>query len=136
MAIRTNPGAVQEALGDDYDTDKRPSLQGRIVWANLITDRLNTLATAQGTTIGSSTLEMIERLLAAYAYTQSDRLYTSRSNTGASGSFLVDKDNPYLKMAKEVDPSGLLGEAMASKRANFFWAGKAPSEQIDYQDRD
>lgn len=136
MAVRTTSGSVQSILLSDYDGTS--SLTTFIQGASFIVDRLVTCAAEDGTTFSSDELELIEAYLAAYRYTLSDRVYTSKSTSKASGSFLHDKEhNPYLKGAMDLDPTGCLRQLLSNKyRAGAEWLGKAPSEQVDYEDRD
>lgn len=134
---RTTAGRVQEVLGDDYgplaDGSQRqvePYLRG----ANLITTRVNECAAARGITLGSSELVEIETWVAAYLYTRSDGLYTSRSTTDASGSMARDT-NAYLQGAYGLDFSGCLLSIMSGQRAGASWNGKRKSAQTDYVDR-
>jgi len=130
---RTNKGAVQELLLSDYDGDS--SLEPFVRQANLITTRVATCATGKGTSLTFEELVEIEGLLACWLYTGSERIYTSRSTGRASGSFHVP-ENPYLERAKALDPSGCVAAITSGNTAWGFWAGKAPSEQTPYHQRD
>lgn len=141
MAIRTTPGKVEEILLGDYDGTS--ALTAQILGASKIVDRMVTCAAEDDVSFDAEELELIERYVAAYRYTLSDPLYTSRSTSKASGSFQGEQDaagkpiNRYLKAALDLDPSGCLRELlMPGPRAGGYWLGKAPSEQTDYDQRD
>ena len=134
MANRTTPGAVQDVLGTDWD-QQRP-LTAFVAAANRVTTRLVTAAATDGVTIGATDAELIERWVAAYLYTLSDRLYTSRSTRGKSGSFFFAKqENPYLTAAKALDPSGLLGGVLDGQTADVTWVGTTEPDQRTFEDR-
>lgn len=131
---RTSEGKVKEILGDDYDSLTPRSLRPFVTGAGLITDRLSVAATAADEAITAAELTEVEGWVAAYLYTKSDRLYTSRSTLGASGSWLL-KENPYLEGAKALDPTGLLASVLSTQRADGFWIGKDLPERLSYDDR-
>lgn len=138
---RTDATSVQAILLKDYDAENAPSLTPFITWANLLLNRVVTCATAKGITFSDDELLALETWLAAHAYTANDPQYTSKSTAGASGSFAgaFDKglnSSRYGQMALSLDPSGCLDAITNRKRARAFWLGKAPSEQIDYDQRD
>lgn len=135
---RTNSGAVQGILGQDYDKVNAPSLLGYIDSATVIVDRVYTCALNKGITLTSTELELIERWTAAHLYTKSDPTYSSRSTQGRSGSFIRGKDEPepYKDAAIGVDYSGCLNAILNRKFASATWVGLPPSEQTDYEDRD
>lgn len=141
MAIRTSPGEVQQVLLADYDGSSQ--LTVHIRGANAVVNRMVTCAGEEGYSFSADELQLIEAYVAAYRYTLSDPLYTSRSTSKASGSFQGEVDangrpiNRYLKAAYDLDPSGCLKDLLTpSARASGSWLGKAPSEQTPYVDRD
>lgn len=135
---RTTVEAVQAILGTDYDSVRAPSLVPRIETAAAIVDRVATCASAKDLALSATELELIERWLAAHYYTRSDPTYSSRSTAGASGSFVRHPTvpEPYLASALELDYSGCLKAILSRQTAGGFWAGKPPSEQTAYLDRD
>lgn len=134
---RTTPAKVEGVLNKDYDYVNRPNLVPYIETANAIVSNLVTQALANGTSIGTTTAELIERWLSAHYYTKSDATHTSRSNAGASASFTKTKDD-YKRVAIELDPSGILSGLLTEgrQRVEIFWLGKPPSDQVPYSDRD
>jgi len=129
---RTTVSKVQDVLGADYEQGRQ--LTGFIRAAGLIVNRVATCATEKGFDLSSDELAEIETWTAAYMYTKSDRVYTSRSTSGASGSFKID-GNPYLEGAKALDPSGCLNAVLNAQRAGGFWLGKPVSDQLSYDER-
>ncbi len=143
MAQRTTTSAVAAVMlpGKDYDTDAAPSLQPFIDTASVIVDRVNTCATNKGITLSVGELELIERWLAAHCYCMSDQTYASKNTEGAGASFhgqtgLNLDATKYGQMAQSLDYSGCLSAINKRARASGFWLGKAPSSQINYNDRD
>lgn len=138
MAFRTSEPAVRGVLGYNYDAVRYPDLTPFIRPASLIVDRL--AAAASGVyTFPAGVLAEVETWLAAYWYTKTDPLFTSRSTKGASGSFLRDEKvaNPFLKGALDLDGSGLLaGILNGTGSARGIWLGKRPSEAVPYSRRD
>lgn len=132
---RTTEGKVQDLLGDDYDSAAPRQLKRFVTGANLIINGLVDTAAEQGVTISSAELVELETWIAAYLYTLSDRLYTSRSTQGASGSFRQEKENEYLTGAKAIDSSGLLATVMSGASLGGAWLGKTLSEREEYDDR-
>jgi hypothetical protein len=136
LAQRTTTTAVQTLLGANYGAlpdGTSPSLQPYVDAATNLVDQVVTCATAKGTTIDATTLELIERWLSAYLYTRMDPLYKSRSTKDASGSFA---DYGYKETAISLDPSGCLAGILKGQTAGMVWLGKPPSSQINYVDRD
>lgn len=134
---RTTSAAVQALLGDDYDTVNSPDLTPRIDAATAIVSRVSTCATNKGITLSSTELELIERWVAAWLYTKTDRLYTNRSTADASGGFILGKDEPepYKDGALALDYSGCLAAILNRNRAGAFWNGLPLSEQSTYDER-
>lgn len=133
---RTTQARVVGVLNRDYDYVNNPLMDPYISAANTIVSNLVTEAGAQGVGISSAQAEEVETWVAAYLYTVSDAVHTSRSNAGASASFLRTQENSYLAAAKMIDPTGLLQEVLSPNRVRGFWLGRPPSEQTDYVDRD
>lgn len=145
MAPRTTASLVQAVLGDDYGPrldGSLPDLTPFITAANTITNRVVACASAKGLALsdgGQDTeAEQVERWLAAYFYTKQDPIYSSKSTSGASGSFVRDADeaNPYRGAAINIDYSGCLAAILKRQFAFFSWLGKPPSAQIPVEQRD
>lgn len=133
----TTTAAVQGTLGRDYDSRNAPDLTTVVSDASLFMTRVEECAAAKGVTLSAGELEAIERYYAAYLYTGSDRLYTSKSTLSASGSFLGEKggENPYLTRAMQLDPSGCVKALTATNgKAKMTWLGKTVDEQTPYED--
>lgn len=130
---RTTSDAVIAVLGSHYDTVTTPSLVGLIESASAIVDRVVICATSKGVTISAAALELMERWLTAHLYGQGDPFYRSKSTGKASASFF---DIDYSKVALMYDTSGCLAGILKGQTVEMFWAGKPPSEQLDYIDRD
>lgn len=139
---RTTAAAVQEILGDDYDGSR--NLRPFIDTANVMTTRVNTCASDKGITLTTTELELIERWLAAHAYSISDQPYSENYTGKARGVYqgrtgMYLESSKYGQMAVNVDYSGCLAGLASeegSNRVRAVWLGKPPSEQIDYEDRD
>lgn len=124
---RTKPESVQELLGSDYEQGR--SLVGFVATANAFMSQVVTCATDKGLTIDAVTLELMERWAAAYFYSLTDRIYTSRSTNGGSGAFLIEKnENPYKSALSNLDPTGCVNAILNHQTAGGFWLGKAASE--------
>jgi hypothetical protein len=114
MAYRTNPGLVAGILGDNYNG--KTDLGQFIAPANAVVTQVQEYALTGlfCYTHTPAELELIERWLAAHFYCQSDPLYMSSSNLGASGSFqrasATDDfgSTDYGKSACRMDVSGKL----------------------------
>ena len=132
LTLRTTALKVKEVLGKDYDGCR--SLDVFIRSAAAMMARINTCATDKGVTISTDEWELMETWLAAYYYTKSDRLLTSKSNGGASGSF-ADTEKAYLAGALDIDPSGCLNALINNQSAGGFWLGKPVIDQVSYWDR-
>ena len=129
------------APGQDYDTANAPSLTRFIQMANLFTNRVNTCAANRGVTLTSDELTEIEGLMAAHFYQASDQGYASKNTEGAGATFHGQtgkrlEGTKYGQAAMTLDPSGCVAALGNGARAGAFWLGKAPSNQIDYVDRD
>jgi hypothetical protein len=125
------------AGGRDYDETAIPKLTPYIRAANVVVNRMVQCAQRRGFIHTAEELVEIETWLAAYYYTKSDRIYTSKSTKGASGSFQMNpiEPEPYRDAAFGLDFSGCLKTILNSKRARFMWGGKPYSDQIGWRDR-
>lgn len=139
MAYRTSSDKVQKRLGSDF-TPGRDLLSFAIPAANALVTRLNASATADGYTLSSTELSLIETELACHFYCVSDRVYTSKSTLGASGSFAGQygkklEATPYGQSASSLDPSGWLQALMNNAVLDCQWMGKPYDEQLSYDER-
>lgn len=140
MPDRTTAVAVKELLGRNYDSSYNPPLTRHIKWANKVVDRVVTCATQKGETLDTAELEMLECLLAAHHYQASDEGYTSRSTSGASGSFKGQfgkglERTTYGQDAMLMDATGCLTAFDKGNKATFLWGGKPEPEQLSYRER-
>lgn len=113
---RTNSGAVAGILTADYDgtTNLIPFIQS----ANVIVNRVATLAASRNMTLTAQELELIERWLAAHFYTQSDQVLQQKQTDGAGGTF----------QGKTAD-SGICGSKYGQTAIRLDWSGSL--EAID-----
>ena len=141
---RTSDSLVGEIITTGLDDlgNKIP-LAGFIQAANVLTSRVVNCASAKGVPLTAEEARVLETLLAAHFYAHRDQLYTSKSTMDASASFQGQfgmglKSTQYGQTALSLDPSGCLSaiDARIGVRPTLTWLGKAPSEQIDYVDRD
>lgn len=143
MALRTSTEKVKEILGKNYDTSdsgNRPLAQFMQA-ANLLTTRVAAAASAKGLPLSATELESIESWLTAHYYNCSDPAFKSRAVMGVSATYQGQtgiglESSLYGQAALEIDYSGSLRNINKQQRAGMNWLGKAPSEQIDYTDRD
>lgn len=145
---RTTAEAVITVLGADYGPLPDGTLpEGQILAAideaNLLTTQVRAHAiTYREVTIDATTLEMIERLLAAHNYAMSDQPLATKSNGRSSATFQGTtsafgiKGTKYGQRAISTDYTRVLAAMDEGRVAVTGWLGKAPSEQIDYSDRD
>lgn len=127
----------------DYDSVNQPSLTPFIRTANLVTNRMNTCATAKDYTLDSDLLLEIETWLAAHFYSMSDRPYSTTRTDKAYAKFqgitkMGLEASHYGQTALNLDYSGCLSiiNSTTNKSVSVTWLGKPPSEQTDYEDRD
>ena len=124
------------ALGKDYDTVTLPTVDPYIAAASVTVDNIVACIAAKGASALSSTaLELIERFIAAYNYTQMDGTYTSRSTDNASGSFNKVPE-AYLNIARSMDNTGCVNACLKGYGpVGILWMGKNPDDQIPYYQR-
>lgn len=135
MAIRTNVGLIK---GLPLCVADGNPLTRAIRWANSVTNRMVTCATAKGFVHTSDELIDIETLLAAHHYMTFDPQYTSKTTDGASGSFDIKQP---MDLAKISDGSGCLAAILGPEGkgpivASLDWMGLPPSEQTPFYERD
>lgn len=140
MALRTTSSLVKGILLKDYDTRRSPSLDPFILTANAMVDRLAIRAGELGVTVSSTSLELIERWLAAHCYVMSDRNFAANATSSASATYQgqtgMNLDASfYGQTAQTLDPTGLLSVINKRASASVVWLGKNPTQQIPYEQR-
>lgn len=102
--------------------------------ASILVDKVSACATERGHTLTSAQLRHIETYIAAYLYTAKDPRYKSKRTERAAATFTVPD---YWEIARRLDTSGCLDLFGREQHyVDFQWLGKAPSDQIDYENRD
>lgn len=139
--VRTVANAVENILLDHYDSDGNPSLVPFIEIATDIVTRVSACAATRGATVSSTTLELIERNLAAHFYLLADQVAKEKVTGDAEVKFQGETGKgldgtQYGQTAMTLDHSGCLASMSKGRVASVMWLGKAPSDQIDYVDRD
>jgi hypothetical protein len=132
----------------DYDVDRQPDLTPYIAAANAVVNQVVSLSSKRplagnffGTTLDSTTAELVERWLAAHYYQAQDKGFESKSTGVSSGSFQGQKGSTgletteYGKRALLLDWTGCLEALDKRKFAGGQWLGKPPSVQIPYSQR-
>ena len=137
---RTTSSEVQGVLLADYNSNTSPDLTPFITIANLMVTRVATCAATKGKTLSTDELLMLETLLAAHAYQQSDQGYTSRSTGGASGSFqgqtgMYLEGSKYGQLALNLDYSGCLAAISKRQTAGGSWLGTTDTAAQTYDER-
>lgn len=139
MSQRTTTTAVQTLLGANFGPlpdGTNPDLQPYVDTGSMVTDNVVNVAAGRGWTLTASNLELIERWLSAHFYTKMDPLYASKSEGGASGSFVSGKEaERYKQGAIDVDPSGSVNILLNRLFAGGDWLGKTAAEALSYDDR-
>lgn len=128
---RTTAEKVKEILGDDYDG--RRTLVPFIRSANIIIRRAVALASDNDEAIPAATAADAETWVAAGLYIRSDRILTSKSTLGASGSFKIEGENPYFQTAKDMDAN--IKAVLEGNVATVDWMGKTEDERLTYEER-
>ena len=140
--VRTNEGLVKGVLTQDYNERKLPALLPFMTAANSLVDDVIECASSKGVAVSDAKAELIETWLAAHFYKYAyDRQFSNKSTAGASGSYtgqtaMYLEGTTYGHTAIVLDRSLCLVNFSKQQVAGGFWMGKAPSEQIDYVDRD
>lgn len=122
-------------------TDANLSISPFIEAATILVDRVATCATARSETLTTDQLHIIETYLAAHFYAHRDPQYQEKQTEKASAVFQgktgMGLESTYWgQTAMTLDTSGCLASFGRGTRASLNWLGKAPSDQIDYIDRD
>ena len=146
LLSRTSSQRVQELLGKDYGQlpdGTMPALTPYIRSASKLVDRVVSegLRRSLPLALDSEEQEILEQWLSAHFYCQMDPSYTSKSNDGASGSFMGQgglqlQSTRYGQTALLLDVTGVLAQLNKRAVARVAWAGKPPSQQIPYCERD
>lgn len=131
---RTTPTLVESLLGADYGPlpdGTFQDLQQFCDTANSLVNRAVVCANAKGYFLSGTDLEIIERWMAAWAYTQSDKTLASKSTSGGSGSFqgqtgMGFESNNYGMTAMRLDYSNCLRNMDKQQRAKGVWLGSVP----------
>lgn len=132
---RTSTTLVQQLLeggGPNSNYDGATDLQQFIDSATTLVDAVVTLANNKGSfynnLLTSSSLEIIERWLAAHFYTMYDQMMQSKTTAGASASFQGTRgpsisSTTYGQTAINLDPTGCLAAISNRQFAQAFGAG-------------
>jgi hypothetical protein len=130
MTARTTEEEVQAVVEVSSDVDILLFIDA----ASILVDKVEDCAAERGQTLSDAQLRHIETYLAAYFYMGRDPRYKSKRTERAAATFTVPD---YWEMARRLDTSGCLDSFGREQHyIEFAWAGKPPSEQIDYEDRD
>jgi hypothetical protein len=142
---RTDAAKVKAILapGNDYDLVNNPDLTPFITGASLIIDDVvQAIADDGATPYSNAKLVEMEGWLAAHAYKQSDKDYTSRSTGRSSGSFAGQtamqlESTLYGQFALTLDKDGWLRRVAGggSYVVGGEWLGKSSDQQTNYWDR-
>lgn len=137
MAYRVAPEDVSDYIRD-YDTSI--DLMLFIEMANVLTNRV--VAQDTGGLLGTAEQKQIERCLAGHFYRTRDHGLATEKNEQASGNY-TDVFGMGLESTREgkdallFDETGYLAKiSNKNTKCKVSWLGKAPSNQIDYVDRD
>ncbi len=142
---RTNKAAVAAVLGADYGPQPDKTfldLQPFIDAMSDLTTQVVRLASTHrgGLVITTTTAELIERWLAAWAYAMSDKPLASEGRGRASGSFVGQtgmglESNNYGQTAMRIDWTRTLAALDKGNYAGTEWLGKPLSAWIPYSVR-
>lgn len=127
VPARTTNKQVEQLLGDNWDecTSVAPYVRA----ASALVDQIVLCAARRKKVLPDEDLAIIETWIAAYRYTLTDPLFTSRSTAGASGSFangdstLMGIQNRYKRGAIESDWSGCTNAVLNRLVAGFSSLG-------------
>ena len=129
----TTVDAVQSLLGPNYGPNpdgSTPDLMQFITMAHSTVLRTITLAANffPPVVLTNDELAQIETALAAHYYTKLDPLYTSKSTSGASGSFIApgqaNEAERYKDLAINLDYSGALKSILNRQVARAIYLGQ------------
>jgi hypothetical protein len=86
--MRTTELLVEEILGNDYDSIGRPSLTPYVETANNLISQALDCADKKSIAISTETAELMERWLAAHAYTCMDPTYLEKQTQSSRGRYM------------------------------------------------
>jgi hypothetical protein len=137
---RTTVEAVQGILQSDYDWIVEPDLTGYIETASNIIDQCLYGACEKRVPLSDTTLELMERWLAAHCYVQFDQTYTERRTLRAQGRFQGQtgmnlESSKYGQTAIMLDPSGTLKNINDQNRVRMWWTGKPRCAAVSWWSR-
>ena len=135
MAWRTTEQDVRAII----DTDASLSIAPFIDAATSLTDYVS--SKDSDSLLSSTTLEQIEKWLAAHFYAHRDQQYATKKTGQASATFQGKTDmglnsTQWGQTAKTLDVTGTLRQLDSGRKASLAWLGLPPSEQTNYEDRD
>ncbi len=142
MAFRTNSEKVKAILGSNYGKladGSLPDLAPYIEIANAVVSQVVVDAAVKGSSaLPSTTLELLERWLAAHHYCCMDPTYSNRSTSGASGAFDGGggdgyEGSRYGKMALRLDTTNCLRNYDKQQVAGCSWMGKSEGDKQSYR---
>lgn len=147
MAIRTTATLVIEIMkpGQDYDEDDAPPLTLFIRSSSKLTDAWVAAIARYRPELAApdtETQQLMETWLAAFFFKLSDQQYKTKNSGKASASFRGTEGrglelNMYGAGALGIDaPYRVLAPLYEGRIASTQWLGKAPSDQIPYDERD
>lgn len=141
---RTKSPDVEALLAQNWDgfpayrnsapTAVQPYIDTAYIVVNQVVALNNTNFRA---TLGTDTLEMMERWLACWYYTKGDPMYRQRSTERASGAFIAGLKEPeyYKDGAISVDPTGYLNALLNRLFASASWGGRNAIAQTPLDER-
>lgn len=129
---------TEEDVRDIVETDEALSIAPFLNAATALTDYVS--AQDSLSLLNSALLVEIEKYLAAHFYALRDPQYSEKKTGDASAVFqgktAMGLDSTHWgQAAKNLDVTGTLA-TLGKKKIGVSWLGKAPSDQIDYEDRD
>lgn len=129
MTIRTTSSKVQDILGRHYDDST--DLTGFITTASSLVDKVS--SNDSDVLLNATSLEIVERWLAAHCYAHMDQLMSSESGGGASGQYqgqtaMYFDSTQYGQMAMVLDVTGYLAKLNKQAKegrmvASMVWLG-------------
>lgn len=133
MPVRTTSELVEGILtARNYDVAADTDLTPFIDSASALVDLVAECAIRRGAPYPATTLEIMERWLAASYYTISDPIYKRKRTERAEGEYF---DRNFLQPALALDPLGCLSGLLARKVATGAWLGTPRNQQRTYEER-
>ncbi len=136
MTIRATDATVRAAIETQSSLGTGPFIRT----ANVLTNKIASKDSAGE--LGDALLAEIETYLAAHFYALYDQQYSEKKTGDASGVYQGKTDmrldsTIWGQTALMLDVTGYLkGMSEGKARVSLAWAGKPPSEQTLYRDRD